>query len=113
MSSNVYLCRLLSPLHRPALIIDDTKPKLNKDIIGRWISIAFNREFHGNTFLVFDVGVVTELKGSHVYVDYETDGGIVAVPLQSKDFNCSITCPPSKQYMWRTLLLKKNRRGGN
>ena len=53
------------------LIIDDIKPKLNKDIIGRWISIAFNREFHGNTFLVFDVGVVTELKGSHVYVDYK------------------------------------------
>jgi len=96
------------------LIIDDIKPKLNKDIIGRWISIAFKRECHGNKFLVFDVGVVTELIGSHVYVDYRTDGGIVAVPLQSKDFNCSITCPPSKQYMWRMLLSNERKiKGGN
>ena len=89
------------------LTVDNIKPKLNKDIIGRWISIAFNREFHGHTFLVFDIGVITDIKSNLVYVHYKTDEVIVAVPLKSNDFNSSITSPPSKQYMWRMLLQKE------
>ena len=56
------------------LIIDDIKPKLNKDIIGRWIIIAFNREFHGHTYLVYDVGVVTDIISNHVYGDPDAKG---------------------------------------
>lgn len=86
------------------LIIDTFKPNLNHEIIGRWISIAYTRKFHNHTFLVFDVGVVTDVMKNLVYVDYKTDGGIVSAPLQTKNFNCSIDCIPLQQYEWRMLL---------
>jgi hypothetical protein len=87
------------------LIVDTIKPKLNDELIGRWISIAYTRKYHYHTFLVFDVGIVTDVRNNLVYVDYKTDGGIVCAPLQTKNFNCTIDHIPSKQYEWR--LLKK------
>jgi len=63
----------LEQLNDRKLIIDTIKPKLNKGIIGRWISISYNREFYGHKCSVFDAGVVTELKSNLVYIDYKTD----------------------------------------
>ena len=86
------------------LIIDTIKPKLNDELIGRWISIAYTRKFHNHTFLVFDVGLVVDVKNHLVYVDYKTDGGIISAPLKSNKFNCSFNYIPSQQYEWRMLL---------
>ena len=33
-----------------------------------------NREFHGHTYLVYDVGVVTDIISNHVYVDPAAKG---------------------------------------
>jgi hypothetical protein len=52
------------------------------------------RESYGNVYLVFDVGVITDVKNNQIFVDYKMEGGIISVPLQSKDFNCSIAEPP-------------------
>jgi len=86
------------------LIIDTIKPKLNDELIGRWISIAFTRKFHNHTFLVFDVGLVVDVRKNLVYVDYKTDGGIISAPLKTKKYNCSFNYIPSQQYEWQMLL---------
>ena len=89
------------------LVVDTNQPKLSKELIGRWISIAYNRECFGEDILVYDVGEIMDVKKYYVFVDYKTEGGITLVPLQSNNFNCSITDPPSRQYMWRMLLHKQ------
>ena len=58
-------------------------------------------------FLVFDVGVITDVKGNLVFVDYKMEVGVASVPLQSNNFNCSIIDPPSRQYMWHMLMHKQ------
>jgi hypothetical protein len=69
-----------------------------------WISILYKREYNGEVFFVFDVGVITDVISNRVFVDYPMEGGIISIPLQSKDFNCSIKKIPSRQYMWQMLL---------
>jgi hypothetical protein len=89
------------------LVVDTNQPKLSKELIGRWISIAYNRGMlwwrYFGVWCWWNYG----WKKIYVFVDYKTEGGITLVPLQSNNFNCSITDPPLRQYMWRMLLHKQ------
>ncbi len=44
------------------LVVDTNQPKLSKELIGRWISIAYNRECFGEDILVYDVGEIMDVK---------------------------------------------------
>jgi len=44
------------------LFVDTNQPKLSKELIGRWISIAYNRECFGEDILVYDVGEIMDVK---------------------------------------------------
>ena len=87
------------------LVVDTNQPKSSKELIGRWISIAYNRECFGEDILVYDVGEIMDVKKNYVFVDYKTEGGITLVSLQSNNFNFSITDSPSRKYMWQ---IKRN-----
>ncbi len=78
------------------------KTTLDNSLIGRWISISWQRQTETLDFFAFDVGVVTAVKEGKVFVDYK-DEGVHAVLLKASGWNCSTNNIPRKQHRWHML----------
>ena len=106
VQDDVVLQHEIHQLDEYDLVVDTTKPILDRSLIGKYISISYRRETVTLVFFAFDVGLVTDVKKGQVYIDYK-DEGTHAVRLRSSGWNCSTSDTPKSQHNWRMLAKKK------
>lgn len=87
-------------LDSECLEIDDgDTPVINDDLIGRYISISWNREGHG---VCFDVGQVKKMNGPIATVMYLDKSHEVTDLTEKNNFKNKTTVPNSER-KWRML----------